>query len=177
MKTNISDKTPHLTKRQRSNLATLALYLRKLRPSKHFNMSDWARHNGFAVSPATFIKLQKTCECGTAACAEGHGPMAGIKPKRGEKWSPYVERCFGANNNIWGDSSRDNDQHKREVYLTCFDTSWENDPKEAAQRIAWLMLTGKHLSPLSASIPQNFKPNWKLIASLVTPKPSLAPKQ
>lgn len=171
MKTNISDKTPHLTKLQRSNLATLALYLRGLKPSKHFNMSDWARHNGRAVPPAKFIKLQQTCECGTAGCAAGHGPIAGIRPKRGEEWQHYVIRCFGADNCTWGVDQ------ERAVYLTCFDTSWENDPKEAAKRIAWLLLTGKHLSPSGDVLPQNFRPNWKLIASLITSKHSLAPKQ
>jgi hypothetical protein len=75
------------------NLALLAAYLRSLpQDYRHFEMSDYfgtfGSHNDDPV------------QCGTVACAVGHGPAAGLprlRDQNGEKesWPVYEERVFG----------------------------------------------------------------------------------
>lgn len=77
----------NLTRWQRANLAKLAAYLRTLpKGYPDFEMSGFVKggNDGEAYVP----------ECGTAACAAGHGPRAGIKPKKGEDWYTYSDRAF-----------------------------------------------------------------------------------
>lgn len=76
----------NVTPRRRANLIKLADYLESLpRDYKHFDMGNYAEHHGdhefdagsfeqaFYADPAETIN-----DCGTVACAVGHGPAAGI---------------------------------------------------------------------------------------------------
>jgi hypothetical protein len=113
-----------LTPTQRSNLLKLADYLEALPANyEHFNMAYYARHFGGcdigagdggalpATAPEKFLS-----NCGTIACAVGHGPAAGIPMQKSEyeaverdpvnhgiDWDSYAERVFGANldGNLW----------------------------------------------------------------------------
>ena len=71
---------PDITPEQADNLDKLATHLEGL-PENYewFNMSTF--------SEAT--------ECGTVACACGHGPLAGIERKGDESWNDYADRVFG----------------------------------------------------------------------------------
>jgi hypothetical protein len=102
---------------QRQNLVKLADYLESLPERyKHFNMSSFADHNGdcnvdkdfemlVVKKPEVFLS-----NCGTVACAVGHGPAAGLAPileefdiqGRGKQrrvvdfdWHSYTVRVFG----------------------------------------------------------------------------------
>lgn len=101
------------TATQRKNLLKLAAYLESLPADySHFGMRFYADHRGdcdlpmeedlyAAKDPQGFLT-----NCGTVACAVGHGPAAGIRPKTSEfymdgrkafdfDWNVYVERAFG----------------------------------------------------------------------------------
>lgn len=119
-----------LTRTQRSNLRKLATYLESL-PAvyKHFDMAIYfrgSRNLTMDSSPA---------ECGTVACAAGHGPAAGIKPNA-YYWSDYVGRNF---------TDDDGD-----VYEFLFASSWceiDNTHQGAAQRIRYFLKFG--IPPIS----------------------------
>lgn len=69
-------------------------------------------------------------ECGTAACAVGHAPLAGIKPRRREEWHDYSHRTLIGGGDEW---------------LWCFSAAWrgvDNTTKGAAKRIYWLLENG-----------------------------------
>jgi hypothetical protein len=98
---------------QRANLLKLANYLDTLEPDyKHFDMSTYACHTGDHEINLEYGMLecpvQTVNDCGTVACAVGHGPAAGLRliPNEiidgddGERvinWSEYQSRAFGVN--------------------------------------------------------------------------------
>ena len=91
------------TDEQRANLTKLADYLCNLPDDyQHFNMS-------YFVS-----------ECGTSACAVGHGPAAGIPLKKDDNWLTYSYENFCFSGAFWR-------------YM--FGSDWPNCPKAAAHRI------------------------------------------
>jgi len=69
--------------------------------------------------------------CGTAACAAGHGPHAGIEKDSLEYWREYIQRAFCLRSNSWS---------------WCFDAEWadiDNTPEGAAKRILYLLFSGE----------------------------------
>jgi len=114
----------NITDEQRANLATLAAYLRTL-PADYpdFAMDQFVRGvGGYADSRA------RRAECGTAACAAGHGPIAGIEPLQDETWYTYTVRAFGRSSFTW-----------------CFDEDWaqvDNSAHGAAARIEFMLAHG-----------------------------------
>lgn len=105
---------------QRRNLLKLAAYLESLpRIYRHFDMSNFAEHRGNCDLPDAAEVLAATKpefflnNCGTVACALGHGPAAGIKVpptalyKRagtiiGVNWGRYSDETLGiGDNNDW----------------------------------------------------------------------------
>lgn len=130
---------------QRKNLLKLAAYLESLpRDYKHFDMSDYAGHRGDCDLPESPHLLAATkpapffTNCGTVACAAGHGPAAGVALRKDEfspysgmpKWSEYSERAFtGDRGTVW-------------EFL--FDGSWaysDNHHYGAAARIRYFLDT------------------------------------
>ncbi len=90
-----------LTLARKRNLLKLARYLEKL-PTTYaqFDMEN------FAVAPNGYLDPSEVKpDCGTVACAAGHGPIAGVKPLKHETWFEYIERQFGVADNspefIW----------------------------------------------------------------------------
>lgn len=166
------------TKRQRRNLAKLALFVHNLPADYgHFAMSSYMQvdHNEYPESaqllPACILKSldpNETSatkhECGTTACFCGHGPSAGIKAKRNEEWHDYAARAFGAS------------QHDEcNLWHHLFNESWSDDKDEAAKRAAWvlqgqliLFYPGNDLSESDAFT--NFEPDWKLIERIANGK-------
>jgi len=131
-----------ITPTQEKNLRTIAAHLLALPSSyAHFDMESYARvgHNGPATPWAPAVKID-TNVCGSVACVVGHGPLAGIAPKRGEDWSDYAFRAFGA----------DSDEHSDDDDLSLFDwlfgSEWartDNSARGAAHRILWTLDNGR----------------------------------
>jgi hypothetical protein len=91
--------------------------------------------------------------CGTAACALGHGPAAGIFPKsEDDDWDVYSKSMFGLT------------QYSR-TWEFCFGSDWENDPKLAAARI-------RHL--LNFGVPKGFVDGSRYITSRWVPAPYIS---
>lgn len=111
------------TPEQIANCRKLIAYLRTL-PAEYpdFEMSDFTTAGGDeAHLPA----------CGTAACAVGHGPAAGVAPEDGESWFGYSTRCF---------MNEESDE-----WHWCFSGGWartDNTAHGAADRIEWLIDRG-----------------------------------
>jgi len=123
---------PDLLDQQRANLRKLAAYLRTL-PANYpdFEMNDFVRFDG----SGKYVFASVT-PCGTAACAVGHGPKAGISPIGCENWTSYSHRCF-----IDADDGADNE----EAWEWCFGGSWsyvDNTVHGAAARIEYMLQYG-----------------------------------
>lgn len=109
---------------QAANLRTLASYLLTL-PAEYpdFEMASYVR----GVDSEALVEMP---ECGTAACAAGHGPKAGVAPLFGETWETYSERAFTKAHRPWG---------------WCFSGMWvtaDNTAHGAARRILWMLEHG-----------------------------------
>lgn len=123
-----------LFKRQRANLETLAAYLWTL-PANYpdFEMSDFVSAADPFGREASFAHVA----CGTAACAVGHGPKAGIAPVAGEMWRDYSERVF-----ISPKTEYDTED---DAWEWCFGAGWartDNTVHGAAARIEWMLEHG-----------------------------------
>jgi hypothetical protein len=96
-----------LTPARRARLEKLAAYLEKLPTDySHFGMATWLRATSGEDEVRYALHNGGVPSCGTAACAVGHGPAAGILVPRsmitkdwwGEKsvdWHAYSERFLG----------------------------------------------------------------------------------
>ena len=83
-----------MKKKHRDNLLKLADYLDKL-PDDYdrFNMAFYMADDESEQVPIDEISKP---DCGTVACAAGHGPAAGIRVYRDRDWDDYINRVFGA---------------------------------------------------------------------------------
>jgi len=113
-----------ITLEQAANLRKLADYLLTL-PAQYpdFEMASYAKN----VDASDLVTVP---ECGTAACAAGHGPLAGVRPLFGETWDTYSHRAFASKDDAWS---------------WCFSASWawvDNTAHGAARRILWLLKSG-----------------------------------
>jgi hypothetical protein len=127
-----------LSDEQRANLAKLAAYLWTL-PADYpdFGMDmftkDQRRGMGFHAPYAA--------ECGTAACAAGHGPKAGVEPLPGETWRTYSQRAFVPCE----------DAFNCPAWEWVFAAGWcrtDNTAHGASARIGWML---NHGVPIDAS--------------------------
>ena len=111
----------------RENNEKLAHYLMSLpRDYEHFNMSIFS-------SASKHLAEKKDFECGTAGCAIGHGPNAGIKPSRPMSWNNYYLEYFEPNN------------FSAHFFDWCFSPNWsfvDNTPRGAAIRIQYALEVG-----------------------------------
>jgi hypothetical protein len=110
----------------RANLEKLAAYLESLPADyEHFSMESYLRNaDDYFYWTSMADTLQ---DCGTVACAIGHGPAAGITPLPGENWDLYTDRVFELEAYQWS---------------WCFSSSWhqvDNTPQGAAKRIRYML--------------------------------------
>ena len=108
---------PDITPEQAKNLEQLATYLEGL-PEDY----EWF----------DMLSYSEEAECGTVACACGHGPEAGIKIKFGEEWDDYAVRAFGVS-------------YLSENWDFLFSASWASyqpTHKQAAERIRVFLKDG-----------------------------------
>lgn len=147
------------------NFAKLAIYLNETKiPPEKFCMSWIISSNSDAVDSSDWEPkdVKKALNiCGTSACALGHAPMAGINPRRGMIWSDY-DKCFFVNSDC-------------DEWFHCFDASWEGGPKDAAKRIAYMLLTGRISTDMTAmdrfsKALKDWRPRWSVIREHVNDK-------
>ena len=114
------------------NLAKLSDYLLALPEDyKHFEMESFSQsEHGIWAGGSSKIRrtLPNFKSCGTAACACGHGPAAGIPPRDDESWADYAERCFTGGDVVFFDFMFSG-QWKY----------WDNTPHGAARRIKYFL--------------------------------------
>jgi len=120
----------------RENLEKLASYLEGLPTNyQHFGMQSFLCQDGHLYSYADTAPIAG--DCGTVACAVGHGPAAGIPAVHGnESWNAYAERAFDLNHDQW---------------LWCFDGDWmhvDDTSQGAAKRIRHLLEHGLPEDPI-----------------------------
>lgn len=145
-----------LTDRRRENLERLAAYLEALPKSyRHFDMGTFMRHDGeheldpklddqgvMVKDPQRFLS-----DCGTVACAVGHGPAAGIPLGR-----TFVDRHTTAWSGLksttidWdGYSGRNFAPHFESAWQWMFGGDWgsiDNTAQGAAARIRYVLKHG-----------------------------------
>lgn len=122
-----------------ANMKKLAAYLKRLPANyKHFNMASYLNcpNEGIIWEGGPVRALHEINVCGSAACALGHGPSAGIAPvQHDDTWTDYLEQHFlerGADTSEWD---------------WCFSDDWrhiDNTPKGAGLRIEYML---KHSVP------------------------------
>ena len=114
-----------------SNLLKLADYLEKLNP-ECFGM------DGYHSSDT--LPFDAEYECGTVACAAGHGPAAGIKPSNNHmSWSEYTCDAF------MGPKLDEFHVFNNHIYTWLFEGAWrwrDNQAKGAAARIRHMLEYG-----------------------------------
>lgn len=118
----------------RANLEKLAAYLESLPADyQHFGMATFCENHGM-----TFERVNHAPEptdCGTVACAVGHGPAAGLPAIEddegmGEDWYDYSDRVFELTDPEW---------------MWCFCGAWkatDNTHQGAAKRIRYMLEHG-----------------------------------
>lgn len=107
-----------LSEYHEKNLRQLAAYLLSGELKSEFNMGQFCDSGELYVS-----------HCGTAGCAAGHGPYAGIPKRPTEDWYDYMLRVFGVRTD-------------EELYDWTFSGFWyqsDNTPEGAAKRILWAL--------------------------------------
>lgn len=114
------------TPERRANLVQLArfLYTEPIEASQF-------RMGSFIDSDCQYAT--KLRSCGTAGCAVGWAPQAGIKAHRREFYWNYCNRTL-----IDEEASLDE-------WIWCFGPSWadyDNTPRGASKRILWLLVNG-----------------------------------
>lgn len=110
---------------QQDNLRVLANHLLSL-PAEYPDFAMSMFTNNERGSGSSYAHL---AECGTAACAVGHGPLCGFEPLELETWAEYSTRLFIPSS--W-----------HEAWEWCFGAAWsvvDNTAHGAAYRILWLL--------------------------------------
>lgn len=123
-------------KKHRDNLEKLATHLDALPVDyEHFDMRDYNALGGSSEWPnrQSLDIRQRSYDCGTVACAVGHGPAAGIRVYGDQSWSEYAYRVFGMD-------------RFSDAFEYLFGSTWrvyDNTPQGAAERIrTYLKLNG-----------------------------------
>lgn len=142
---------PRLTKTQRANLTKLADYLETLPKSyRHFDMSSFFNRGEFDYEDEVRYALENggVKNCGTSACAIGHGPSAGILMPRKmavDGWQPnwyaYTQLFIG---------TFDFHTQRRRFFEFMFGGHWDNIDNHhygAAARIRFVLDKGFEAIP------------------------------
>ena len=138
--------------RHRKNLETLKRYLAnydaKSAPAE-FTMSVFASFPNTSVYTVAEL-IDAATDCGTAGCALGHGPHAGIKKSAKEDWWKYSKRAYGI-----GSESIE--------WAWLFSDEWaehdRNTAYEAAQRIQYYLDNDGHIGKYEIHTADNVEVN------------------
>ena len=122
-----------MLKKHRTNLTKLADYLAKLPADyQHFDMRDYNRTS--SDGGYTLHLADRSYDCGTVACAVGHGPAAGVRVYGDMGWGAYCARVFGIDRWV-----------SRKTFEYPFGSEWmvyDNTPQGAAARIRTYLDSG-----------------------------------
>ncbi len=134
------------TTEQLDNLDRLANYLDSLAPDyDRFDMRTYfgsRQPSGYLghCSVAAYSQLVPSLDCvpcGTAACALGHGPAAGVRISGDDTWMGYCRRAFGCrqyHSDLW-DKARYGTPEEGAIYDRLFASALGGNHYDAAQRI------------------------------------------
>ena len=144
-----------ITPTQRRNIAKLTLFVKDAVPPPKFDIES--HHSGDNTNPSN-----ATYECGTTACFCGYGPLAGIKPIKGENWFEYAARALTSGILSYGTPDSP-------IWEFLFSDSHKNSKAAAVRRGAYLLThglpEGKELS--SYEPPRSFRPDWEAIKAIL----------
>ena len=129
-----------LTRSQRRNLDKLATYLEGLPEDyQHFDMLSWLRSCGDDAAVIAYVRKNGGVDkCGTAACAVGHGPAAGVLFRTDDlfcgdpDWPAYCRRFVPS--------------RRSSEFYWAFGSAWkyyDNHHWGAAARVRFLLKHGK----------------------------------
>ena len=120
-----------LTHFHRENLAKLATFLEALPADySHFRMAVYANNPRSGEIDVNDISQRDLNECGTSACAVGHGPAAGIPVSPDDRtWHGYEKRVFGVS------LDDDYDTPSYDLWSRLFGPHHPDNPRAAAARI------------------------------------------
>ena len=140
-----------ITDIQRKNLIDLADFLDRHVPPPNFGMNcfvkpadifpdnDDPNENPNLATPEVYN------QCGTVACAVGHGPLMGLKPLPEDTWYDYSYRNFGATMTYSTTTGERVAAESDDLWAWLFDGRWhqtDNTAKGAAARIRWYLENG-----------------------------------
>lgn len=115
-----------MNKKHRDNLLKLAAYLEAL--PEDYGQFDMGYFNAEVDDYNDTIDLplsDRKYDCGTVACAVGHGPAAGIRAYGDFNWGQYARRVFG---------TEVGDDNFNYMFGACWER-FDNTAKGAAARI------------------------------------------
>lgn len=123
-----------MLKKHRENLEKLANFLDRVVPPPKFDMTMYLSDSNNRWLNLDDAVKSTYMECGTSACAVGHGPLAGIRKLRTDgSWEGYCKRVFGI------------DSYHEDDWNWLFSDKWamrDNTPEGAAARIRWYLMHG-----------------------------------
>lgn len=149
-----------LDRKRERNLRQLATYL------WHLPKSRFGKTHQFSMSQFDnniFKSEANSTDCGTAGCAVGHAPYAGIHKKLGETWTEFSERQLFC--------ATSPSEYARYQFL--FGYSWrakDNTPRGAARRI-FCLLNGQAVPGSAMEVYRHYRPKPSDFVKL--PKPVL----
>jgi hypothetical protein len=134
--------TPNLSAFQRDNLIKLLAHLMSL--PDDYKYLDMRHYQAVVTDKRELVESvdvqnpKMPGECGTVACAVGHGPAAGVPVTSKDRgWYAYAERCFV------GTSHDSYDFYVNFVFI--FDGDWsgiDNSVKGVCARIGYFLTEG-----------------------------------
>ena len=147
-----------LTPARRARLEKLAAYLEGLpKGYRHFDMRTYLAGADTGEAVAKYARRNGgVASCGTAACAAGHGPAAGVPvpPSFFDRWGdPDWE---GYCTLFVGEFDWDNGQPSARLYRWLFGGEWrrvDNHHWGAAARIRYVLATGAPPAMYDATTP------------------------
>jgi hypothetical protein len=146
-----------MNKKQKSNLATTAIYLIDNKDKINFDMETFA-HSGdpydCILSPTKLIPIKN--ECGTSCCFAGHGVYALKETKENvkkfEDWDEY------ANDRFLGKYDSKNYDF---MFDFLFGSNWRNKPIQAAKRALMVLEKDKELETMKKKYAEDVALNYK----------------
>jgi hypothetical protein len=144
---------PNLTPARRARLIQLADFLDTLpKRTRKFNMRLWFDDKKNTFNEGDYIKAPTEImhNCGTAACALGWAPAAGLTVPPRYIFTTYL----GLSGVNWFDFAKDFVGDRNLAHSWCFSGNWttiDNTPHGAAARIRYLLHRG--------DVPANFDGN------------------
>ena len=159
---------------QASNVAVLALGLRGLKDTSHFDMSWYCTLHNVRQQDGIPNGIRKHyAACGSSCCALGHGPVFGVKIPQGTlDWESYSRTTM--------DLTYEKSESR---WFFAFSSEHPSDPVAAAHRLVWLMMNRDSKRPPAAvdgypvddednRLPE---PDWELVRKIAGRDPLPCP--